>query len=45
MVITKCVVLVHMANMMPLNLPPAALTSFSTTSAEIDSSDDSAAER
>ena len=45
MVITQCVVLVHMANMMPLNLPATALTSLSTTSAENYSPDDRAADR
>ena len=45
MVITQCVVLVHVPNMMPLNLPPTALTSLCTTSAEIDSPDDIAAYR
>ena len=43
--ISQCVVPVHVPNMIPLSLPPTALTSLSMTSAEIDSPDDRTAER
>ena len=45
MVISQCVVPVHLPNMMPLSLPPTALTSLPTTSAEIEPPDDRTAER